>query len=194
MKRLLFVFLLVCTSVFADTVSFSTSGSFSCGVNLTCSFAGNSVTVGTGADTMTFSYTGTTASFDYFVVNPLVLDFGSFTVSSTGTGLNFPNPTGINRDNYVRLLITVTQTLPVQETRSMQFQFYAGELHTGFPSLGTVLEFHGTAQYPQIVYVFETTGIHGFVAAIPEPGTWLLTGTGFAYLRTRRRSRNKSTY
>jgi|KBSSwiStaDraftv2_1062776.scaffolds.fasta_scaffold153614_1 hypothetical protein len=91
--------LLMLTSVEAkaDNVTFSTTGTFSC-AGSTCKVDGNKVTIGTGGNTITLTFSG---------LNNVMIDtgpigtftsFGQIKVETSGTGATFPGGHTVDSD------------------------------------------------------------------------------------------------
>jgi hypothetical protein len=150
---------------------------FSCPASFNCQFSANSVSVGTGADTLTLTYSPLPiTTFDYTVTNPLFISMGMFTVTTTGTGVTFSDqPTPHNR---ILFTLTFHQTLPQVASGQVRALFYNGDLHFGEVAISaTASVLPGDATYPIIVYQMLGGGVVGEVAAVPEPSTLILVGT-----------------
>jgi PEP-CTERM motif len=189
--------------VFND-VGIETQGVFSCPRAFTaCSGSGtNSVTLGTGANRATLTFTGKTQSIDIAnFVKPVTL--GTFETSGPAN-FTFPQRTNVNNPVLFFSLI-VTESSPTQATTRTGWSFGPGggtELRvlSGIDHFGLPI---GPNPFKYDTFVFTTRpfpfslpghGTRDFVAdvgAVPEPGTLILVGSGLAgaALARRRRSR-----
>lgn len=183
----------------------TTQLSFTCFQSTPCSVSDHSVTFGTGADTTTFTFSGSVLNATIGnAATTLVL--GSIQTSVTGTGFVSPgNPNNI----LGTLRITLTQNSPTAGSSTIDPFLVVGP--GGYSLLfgegvGTHRAFTtGNSNYPFIVYTFNldnppsrlnlpagtTTDITAQVVATPEPATLLLLATGLAgaALRARRRAK-----
>jgi len=188
----------------------STQVSFTCNV-APCSVSGNSVTFGAGADTATFTFTGSVINT---VVGNVSVPVTFITVQTSVTGAGFaaaPGPGG-HVPHLGVFNITMTQTSPTAATRTIRPILTAGpggyQLTFGATIPGGSGGTYFTTpagpnpagfNYSLIAFSFpntisltpgSTTNVTGQVGAIPEPATMLLFGTGLAgVLGAARRSR-----
>src|SRR5262245_46704174 len=170
----------------------STSGTFSCRGSITCTGEGtDTVTIGSGANTATISFTGANLSFD--VTNELTrVTMGSLDMTASD-GFTFPvrtsNPTGLPVLNFA---LTTHQSDPVSRTSTRLWEFGPGGHGTIPVMVGNgyqVLGLGGTAGggYHSTVYTYRpfpvllspgTVSLTADAGAVPEPATLVLLGTG----------------
>lgn len=164
----------------ADTVTFGTSGAFVCG---SCTGSGsNSVTFGSGANLLNLTFNGIASSS--VNANPTTFaSFGSITVSTLGTGATITPGTAFT--------LTIHQTVPGVGSGNLTATLtgtISGNASTGVItfSLTTVTingVTYGIVNNPLALVPPSTNGgetsIQGQVtAAVPEPASLLLLGTG----------------
>ena len=197
----------------ADTISFSTSGVFSCGAIQQCSAAGSNITFGSGADTLNISFNGTSFTAPLNAGATFYnLSFGTLTTTTTGAGFIIPPIINIEAlFNAPRFILNFPQTQPVvangfiimvlqgglQGGSTITFSFLDNRAAGGGividglfrPIVYTVIPPGGAGR---LSVGLGQTDVPGGVAAIPEPTTLLLLGTGFvgAIGAARRRRRN----
>jgi hypothetical protein len=172
----------------ADTITFSTAGSFS-GTNT------NTITFGSGDNTLTLTFTGIGPST---VENSTFASFGTITTSTTGSGADITPGT--------TLTINITQISP-----SPGAGFLSGPLNgtlTQNRSTGEVIFFVPSTTIDGLYYYSlinnlltlappstngGNTTVQGQVTnLIPEPATLLLFGTGLSGLAAAVRGRRKT--
>jgi hypothetical protein len=189
----------------------TTQGSFTCFQSTPCSTPGNSVTFGTGADTTTFTFSGSLVSATIGnTATTLVL--ASVQTSITGAGFVSPENLGGLASPLGRLTITLTQDSPAAASQTISpflaggpgsyRLIFGGDLGGGGTYLVTPT---GSFDYPYIVYtinldtpsslnlpVGSTTNITAQVGAVPEPATLLLLTTGLVGVTLKARRRGKA--
>ena len=182
-----------------------TSGSFNCRSGITCTGEGtNSVTIASGSNTATLTFTGVTSAFQATNEAKRV-NLGMFE-GTASEGFTFPR-----RDHPLQPILdftlTMTHTSPTSTTRRKRFSFLwpgdrpdltglmVNNFHLGFPIGSQPSNCHYTA----IVYSFlrpsiSSNGVRSVdanVGVIPEPSSLLLLASGFAsgaYARRRKRT------
>jgi len=189
----------------AFNVELATSGTFNCRSGIPCTGEGtNSITIGSGGNTATLTFTGVTSAFQASHEARRV-HIGTF-AGTASEGFTFPR-----RDHPLQPILdfdlVLTHTSPTSTTRRQRFSFLwpgdrpdltgliASNFHAGFPVGSQPPEFNYTA----IVYTFTrpsissngVTSIDADVGAVPEPSSLLLLAAGFAsgaYARRRKRT------
>lgn len=180
--------------IVVTSTTISTSGTFDCKSNIVCSGEGtNSITIGSGANTATITFTGVQTSFD--VTNELTrLSMGSFEVTASD-GFTFPprpnNPTGLP---ILRFFLTTQQIDPVPGISHRLWEFGPGgheaiPVMIGYGAQSFFLTSPPTTDsgYTMTVYTFRpfpvslspgTVSLTADAGAVPEPATMVLLGTG----------------
>ena len=173
----------------ADNITFSTTGAFN--------NASNSITFGSGGDTLTLTFSGIGSS-NVNASPSTFASFGTITTSATGSGATVAPGT--------TLTINITQTNP-----SAGSGFVAGSL------TGTITQ---NSSDGQILFTVTSTTINGVLyevannplalvppntnngqttvqgkitSTVPEPMTMILFGTGLAGIAAKARRRRKGT-
>lgn len=188
------------------SVTFATQGVFGCAAGVPCAVnaSGNSVTLGSGANTTTITFTGTGGTM-LVGAAPLTPTLGRFEITTTGSGFTFPVLPNPNLA-ILNFTFTISHDTPVASTRVLHWDFGPGgstvlpprvfDRHMAFPTGPN------PPNYNFIVYTFTPFGfpatnggmdLVGTVGATPEPATLVLLGTGLAgaaYGRVRRRRKS----
>jgi len=191
--------------------SFSTSGSFNCHSSIVCGGEGtNSITVGSGANTATLTFTGVTHSFD--ATNHLQLvPFGEFFLTAP-EGFTFPaRPGGPATSHHWTLQfgITLHQTTTIDSVARRGWEFRPGgpagllfQRGEGFfvAGLGPTpfnysMNVYTLRSFPFVVEPNTTISLSADVAAVPEPTSMVLLGTGLVgtLIARRRASRARDS-
>lgn len=177
----------------------TTQGVFTCLAPIPCSGSGtNSVTLGSGANTGTLTFTGVDTRIQVGNV-ALPVSLGTVELSAP-SGFTFPAQSNPNV-SVLQFDFSITHTSPVPGTASQRWFYGPG----GNPTLPLLLGSSWTAfstgpnppgyHYTFLVYSFGSRTLPGQigadVGAAPEPATLVLLGTGLAVgaVRARRRRR-----
>jgi hypothetical protein len=183
----------------------ATSGTFNCRSTVPCTGEGtNSITIGSGGNTATLTFTGVTSDFQVSGDSRRVT-IGTFE-GTASEGFTFPrreNP----RVPILDFRLELTHTSPTSSTRGKTFSFFwpgdrpdltnprVSNFHVEFPIGSQPPDFH----YTGIVYSFLSPSIssngvrtlEANVGAVPEPSSLLLLAAGVAsgaYARRRKRT------
>jgi hypothetical protein len=189
----------------AFNTSFTTQGAFTCTL---CTGSGtNSVVFGSGANTVTLTFTGVNTMM--LVGNeqvPALL--GQIQVVASGSGFVFPQPTNPNIP-LVTFNLQVMQSSPTAGSTTRPFVAFGGSTSLQFVSFLTDHIQFATGpnppgfSYTHIVYTFEpftipntnaVVDVTADLSAVPEPATVLLLSSGvgmFSWLAKRRSKRSQ---
>jgi len=179
-------FVILPNGEFAFTTTFSTQGTFSCTL---CTGSGtNSVVFGSGANTLTITFTGVDSTI-LVSGESQTATLGQFQVTATGSGFVFPQFS--NTQPLVTFNLAINQSSPIVGGGTRPFVAMGGDTSLTFvPFLSDHVAIPtgpNPFSYTHIVYTFSpftipnTSGIvilTAEVVAVPEPASVLLLSSG----------------
>ena len=189
--------------IVVTSTTVSTSGTFTCRSTIVCSGEGtNSITIGSGANTVTISFTGVQTTFD--VTNELTRVMLGSCQMTASVGFIFPtHPTHPTNLPVLRFFLTTHESLPVSTTSNRLWEFGPGGQGTIPLMIGSgyqVLTLGSATGYHSTVYTYQpfpftlspgTVSLTADAGAVPEPATMVLIGTGLIVAASAVRKRRR---
>lgn len=175
----------------AFTTSFTTSGTFNC---MLCTGSGtNSVVFGSGANTLTLTFTGVNTTI-LVSGQSMPVTLGQFEVATSGSGFVFPTP-GNPNFFLVTLNLGISTTSPAVAGTNITLFAFGGGTSLNFQPFNTnwagVPIGPNPASFTFIIFTFPnvtvpntagTVPIVADVSAVPEPASVLLLSSGLGLL------------